>query len=121
MGNSCRLKHPRNGKQRSLDTASARNQNSSTSRPFFQPADSTISVASEAAPISPSTSTWRGGNEDDVSDTQDSDAEPMNADEDSDNKSKGPENLNHNEMDEQGKERNSYNNLEALANPIVIS
>ena len=106
MADLCRLKHPRNGKERSLDAMSARNQNSSSSRPS-QPADSAISVASEAALTSPSTSTWRDGTGGDVSDTQDTDAEPINADEDSDNKSKDPEESNHDKVDEQGKERDN--------------
>ena len=120
MGDLCRLKHPRNGKQRSLDAMSARNQNSSSSRPL-QPADSAISVASEATLTSPSISTWRDGNGRNVSDTQDTDAEPINADEDSDNRSKDPEESDHDEMDEQGKERDNYNTFETSVNPIVIS
>jgi hypothetical protein len=119
MADSCRLKHPRNGKQRSLEM-SARNQNGSSLRPL-QPADSAIPVASEATLTSPSTSTWRDGNGRDVSDTQDTDAEPNNADEDSENKSKDPEESNHDEIDEQGKERDNYNTFETSANPIVIS
>ena len=98
---------------------SARNQNSPTSRPS-QLADSTISGTSEVSPITPSTSTWRGGNEEDVSDTQDTDTEPINADEDNDNKAKSPEDSNFNEMDNQGKERDNYNTPEISANPIVI-
>lgn len=120
MGDLCRLKHPRNGKQRSLDAMSARNQNSSSSRPL-QPADSAISVASEATLTSPSISTLRDGNGRNVSDTQDTDAEPINADEDSDNRSKDPEESDHDEMDEQGKERDNYNTFETSVNPIVIS
>jgi len=120
MGDSCGLKHPKNGKQRSLDTTSAKNQHSSTSQPS-RPADSGISAASKVGRIAPSTSAYRGGNEEDVSDAQDTDTEPINADEDNDNQSKGQDESNHSEMDEQGEEKDNYNILGILANSNVIS
>jgi len=111
MGDSCRLKHPRNGQQRSLDTTSARNQHSSTSQPS-RPTDSAISVASNVGRITPSTSARWGGNEEDASDAQDTDTEPINADEDNYNQSKGQDESNHSEMGEQGEQRDNYNILE---------
>lgn len=98
-GTQCALKHPRNDKQRLLELAS-RNRYDSTSRPF-QPANST-SVASKSTPVSPSTSTWQADLGEDVSDTQATDAEPIDADEDNDNQSKDQDDSNHSEIDEQG-------------------